>query len=92
VQNLEASISLCDPMNPGFGYQIRIVRAAPPGAPVDVLFTSRDPVTGKDRRVQRHRAVRLEDPSGERLMSVTSTKTAAPELSNAASAEPEVRS
>jgi hypothetical protein len=48
VQNLEASISLCDPMNPGFGYQIRIVRAAPPGAPVDVLFTSRDPVTGKD--------------------------------------------
>lgn len=48
MQNLEASISLCDPMNPGFGYQIRIVRAAQPGDPVDVLFTSRDPVTGKN--------------------------------------------
>ena len=48
MQNLEATISICDPMNPGFGYQIRITRAAPPGTSVDVLFTSRNPVTGKD--------------------------------------------
>jgi hypothetical protein len=48
MQNLEASIFLCDPLNPGFGYQIRITRSALPGAPVDVLFTSRDPVTDKD--------------------------------------------
>ena len=47
MQNLEASITLCDPLNPGFGYQIRITRVAPPGAPIDVLFTSRDPATGK---------------------------------------------
>jgi hypothetical protein len=48
VQNLEASISLCDPMNPGGGYQIRITHAAPPNAPVvDVLFTSRNPATGE---------------------------------------------
>ncbi len=48
MANLEASLSLCDPMNPGFGYQLRIVRVAAPGAPVDVLFTSRNPVTGED--------------------------------------------
>lgn len=27
---------------------VRIVRVAAPGAPVDVLFTSRNPVTGED--------------------------------------------
>lgn len=48
MQDLEATIFFCDPLNPGFGYQIRITRAAPPGAPVDVLFTSRHPVTGED--------------------------------------------
>jgi hypothetical protein len=48
MQNLEASISLCDPLNPGFGYQIRITRSAPPGAPVEVLFTSRNPATGSN--------------------------------------------
>ena len=47
TQNLEATISLCDPLNPGFGYQVRITRAAPPGAPVDVLFTSCNPNTGE---------------------------------------------
>lgn len=47
MQDLEASISFCDPLNPGFGYQIRLTRAAPPGAPVDVLFTSCNPATGK---------------------------------------------
>ena len=47
MQNLEASITLCDPLNPGFGYQIRITRAAPPGAPIDVLFTSCNPATGE---------------------------------------------
>ena len=47
VQNLEASITLCDPLNPGFGYQIRITRAAPPGAPIDVLFTASNPATGE---------------------------------------------
>jgi len=47
VQNLEASITLCDPLNPGFGYQIRITRAAPPGTPVDVLFTACNPATGE---------------------------------------------
>jgi hypothetical protein len=48
MQNLEASISFVDPLNPGVGYQIRITRAAPPGAPVEVLFTSRNPATDHD--------------------------------------------
>jgi hypothetical protein len=43
--HLDASISLCDHMNPGNGYQIRITDARN-GA--DVLFTSRHPVTGED--------------------------------------------
>ena len=47
MQNLEASITFCDPLNPGFGYQIRITRAAPPGTPIDVLFTSINPATGE---------------------------------------------
>jgi len=48
TNNLEATITLCDHMNPGVGYQIRITRTAAPGAPVDVLFTACNPATGAD--------------------------------------------
>ena len=46
MQNLGASITCCDALNPGFGYQIRITRAGPLDALIDVLFTSSNPVTG----------------------------------------------
>lgn len=39
------SFGPCDPLNFGFGYQIRIERATDG---VTVLFTSVHPVTGKD--------------------------------------------
>jgi hypothetical protein len=40
----EVHITLCDPLNPGFGYQIRVTG----DRGEQLLFTSRDPVTGKD--------------------------------------------
>lgn len=39
-----ASISLCDNLNPGFGYQVRITN----DRGQDILFTANDPNTGKD--------------------------------------------
>jgi hypothetical protein len=40
----EVYISLCDPLNAGFGYQVRILDARGD----TLLFTGRDPVTGSD--------------------------------------------
>jgi hypothetical protein len=40
----ETHITLCDHLNEGFGYQIRIVDTRG----VTLLFTSRDPVNGLD--------------------------------------------
>jgi len=46
----EARITLCDHLNEGFGYQVRIVDTRG-----DVLlFTSRDPVSGKDLLTYEH--------------------------------------
>lgn len=50
MAHLEAAISLCDPMNPELGYQVHITQVAAPGAPVDVLFTARNPATGAELR------------------------------------------
>ena len=40
------AITLCDVLNPGFGYQIRVTGEGGK----QLLFTSRDPQTGKDLR------------------------------------------
>ena len=40
---IEAAFTLVDALNPGFGYQIRITRG-----PQTLLWTSRNPATGKD--------------------------------------------
>jgi len=40
----ETHITLCDPLNEGLGYQVRIVN----NRGITLLFTSRDPITGAD--------------------------------------------
>jgi hypothetical protein len=44
---IEASFTLCDHLNPGFGYQLRISRRRH-GGNEKLLFTSRAPDTGDD--------------------------------------------
>lgn len=47
---IEASFSLCDPLNPGCGYQLKITkgRAQSVGEPPPLLFTTVAPDDGSD--------------------------------------------
>lgn len=41
----DVDVSACDPLNLGFGYQMRVTRSHDGST---VLFTSKDPATGQD--------------------------------------------